>query len=213
MEIKRIEAALGYTFRDPALLRRALTHSSYANEAGEESYERLEFFGDSILSFVVTEHIFSERHGDEGDLSRLRQRVVSEPPLADAAVRLGLADALRVAKNVAVAKSMLADAFEAVTAAIFCDGGLDAARRFVWRNLQKEALHPGAATTDYKSSLQEKTQAKGEKPQYTEISRTGEEHKLRFLVEASALGKSARGEGGNLKDAEQAAAKELLALV
>ena len=137
---------LGYRFRDPRLLEKALTHSSYANEGrhGLESNERLEFLGDSVLGFVAAKYLFEKETGPEGELTKLRAAVVCEKALCSYSRELGLGDYLLLGKGErltggAERPSILADAFEAVIAAMFLDGGLEPVRGFVLRFVEKEA--------------------------------------------------------------------------
>ena len=136
--MQALETKLGYTFRRPALLENALYHSSYANEhraGGITSNERLEFLGDAVLGFVTAGYLFHKDRGPEGELTKLRAALVCEKALHSYSLQLGLGDFLllgRGERNTGGAErpSILADAFEAVTAAIYLDGGLEAARTF-----------------------------------------------------------------------------------
>ena len=155
-----LQAALGWSFRDPALLEHALTHRSYCSEhSGPESNERLEFLGDSVLGFVVTRFVFEEYPAlPEGELAKLRAAVVSAEALAEVATVIGLGAALRLGKGEAASggrqkPSILADAMEAVFAGVYLDGGLDAATSVVLSALEgrvrEQAAGPGGG--DYKT--------------------------------------------------------------
>src|SRR5215470_2814912 len=140
-----LEAALGWTFADPALLELALTHRSYCAEHGiAESNERLEFLGDSVLGFVVTTFVYEQYPAlPEGELAKLRATVVSADTLADLATRVALGPALRLGKGEAASggrekASILSDAMEAVFAAVYLDGGLDAATRVILDALEPD---------------------------------------------------------------------------
>lgn len=222
-ELGAIEAAVGHRFRDGAILARALTHSSFAHEAGEpgRDNERLEFLGDSVLNFLVAEQLYEAFPAlDEGTLSKARAHFVAEPSFAAAARSLGLGAALRLAAGEArsgghAKDSILADAFEAVIAAVLLDGGLEAARGAVRRIFGPAiaALDPAALVAkDPKTALQELAQARDETlPDYRLLSESGPDHEKRFVYEVSACGESATGEGPAKKDAQRAAAAALLA--
>ena len=161
--MSELERKLGYTFRDPELLALALTHSSWAYERGlghKGCNERLEFLGDSILGFVVAEALYNT-YGDkpEGEMTRLRAELVCEASLVESALPLGLGEQLRLSKGEAMGgghqrPSMIADAFEAVLAAIYLDGGEQAARDFLGRTILTKVKMAVAAKQDYKTLLQ-----------------------------------------------------------
>ncbi len=219
--LKALENELGYTFQNPALLDRALTHSSYANERealGDN--ERLEFLGDSVLGFITAEYLFSEHKGvPEGELTRLRAYAVCEKSLDVYAREIGLGDYLLLGKGEERTggrerASVLSDAFEAVIAAIYLDGGMEAAKKFVLR-----FVHPYVEAKpvfkDYKTMLQEVTQKNpGETLEYVLVSESGPDHDKHFEVEvhlnSNVIG---RGSGPSKKKAEQDAAHEALALM
>ena len=219
--LKALENELGYTFQNPALLERALTHSSYANERealGDN--ERLEFLGDSVLGFITAEYLFSEHKGvPEGELTRLRAYAVCEKSLDVYAREIGLGDYLLLGKGEERTggrerASVLSDAFEAVIAAIYLDGGMEPAKKFVLR-----FVHPYVEAKpvfkDYKTMLQEVTQKNpGETLEYVLVSESGPDHDKHFEVEvhlnSNVIG---RGSGPSKKKAEQDAAREALALM
>ena len=216
--LKALENELGYTFQNPALLDRALTHSSYANERealGDN--ERLEFLGDSVLGFITAEYLFSEHKGvPEGELTRLRAYAVCEKSLDVYAREIGLGDYLLLGKGEERTggrerASVLSDAFEAVIAAIYLDGGMEAAKKFVLR-----FVHPYVEAKpvfkDYKTMLQEVTQKNpGETLEYVLVSESGPDHDKHFEVEvhlnSNVIG---RGSGPSKK---KDAAREALALM
>lgn len=220
-KLKALENELGYTFQNPALLDRALTHSSYANERealGDN--ERLEFLGDSVLGFITAEYLFSEHKGvPEGELTRLRAYAVCEKSLDVYAREIGLGDYLLLGKGEERTggrerASVLSDAFEAVIAAIYLDGGMEPAKKFVLR-----FVHPYVEAKpvfkDYKTMLQEVTQKNpGETLEYVLVSESGPDHDKHFEVEvhlnSNVIG---RGSGPSKKKAEQDAAREALALM
>ncbi len=218
--LTKLQALLGVQFRDLALLKRALTHRSAAAKNHFESNERLEFLGDSVLGLVVCETLFRlyPQHS-EGDLAKSKAYVVSETALAEAAKRIGLEEFLVMSVSEAASggrrrRSILADAFEAIIAAVYLDRGIVAARRVV-RNALLETLHAVVIDThrhDFKSALQERTQAAlRQAPLYLIANEEGQEHDKTFLAEA-VLGEViiGTGSGKSKKEAEQAAALDAL---
>ena len=214
---------LGYRFRDPRLLEKALTHSSYANEGrhGLESNERLEFLGDSVLGFVAAKYLFEKENGPEGELTKLRAAVVCEKALCSYSKELGLGNYLLMGKGErltggAERPSILADAFEAVIAAMFLDGGLEPVRGFVLRFVEKEANNQRKRHfKDYKTTLQEIVQQNPEeKLEYVLTGESGPDHSKQFVVEvhlnSNVIG---TGRGRSKKEAEQQAAREALKLM
>ncbi len=224
-----LEEILGYQFQNAALLAQAMTHRSWAHEqvapraqhdARNLHNEALEFLGDSILGLVVADYLFKSYPGaSEGELSRMKHRLVSEPTLAKASTDLRLGDFVRFGRGEEKSggrskHALLADVFEAVTGAIFLDGGLEAAKTFVVLALGPElrAADPiAAAAADPKTSLQEKLQAiRQPGPQYTVIETLGPPHRRMFHVELKWDDGTARGEGPTIKAAEAAAAQAAL---
>lgn len=217
-----LERALGHRFRDVVLISRALTHSSFANESEDaEDNETLEFLGDSALSFLVSEKLFAAFPLEgEGVLSKARSLLVSEGHFAALARRVGLAPLLRLSPSEDRAggrerDARLADAFEAVFAAVLIDGGIEAARAVAGRLFDSDvaALDLGAMLRrDPKTALQERAQADGKPlPVYRLVEETGPPHDRRFVYEVSwGAGESARGEGNSKKDAQRNAADALL---
>jgi ribonuclease-3 len=223
-EASPIEGAMGYRFRAPALLAQALTHRSRAQEEGEAGLgdnESLEFLGDAILGFVVAEWLHAEfPAADEGWKSKVKASLVSRSSLARIAARLGVGEALRLGRGEEKTggrhkQALLADACEALIAAVHLDGGIDAARAFVLRELQPVidlARRPGlltALTGDYKSALQEVLQARqAPPPEYRLVQETGPDHDKRFEVEVVVDGRPLARAGGHAKkQAEQTAAR------
>jgi len=192
----------------------ALTHSSFANENKVNSYERLEFLGDSVLSFIVSEHLFGRFDFSEGELSKIRARIVCENSLRECAERLGLANDMRLSKGEEqtggkTRASILADVFEAVLAAIYIDGGIEATKKFVFDNLANTIQRAvrGEINTDYKTMLQEAVQNINKEAKYVIISEEGAEHNKIFTAELTVDGISiGRGRGKTKKEAEQNAA-------
>jgi ribonuclease-3 len=208
---------LGHAFADGTLLVSALTHRSASQEGGERgSYERLEFLGDAVLGVLAAEWLYRElAEEDEGELSKIKSYLVSEPVLAGFAAELELGGLLRLGVGEERSggrdkPSLLADALEAVIGALYLDGGLEVARRVVTPLLARglEAYHAGAARRDAKTALQERLQGEGgEPPEYRLVATSGPDHQKRFAVECWAAGcLLGRGEGSSKKRAEQAAA-------
>lgn len=213
------EAILGVRFADRDVLRRAITHPSYADtHEAEGDYERLEFLGDAVLGFVVAEHLYAE-HPDvpEGVLSKMRDAAVSGETLAATAEDLGLGAIVLLGKGVRDQGrrrwiSILEDAFEALVAAVFLDAGLPAARSFVLRALAPHLGRNAVPERDAKSVLQETTQGQGRGlPVYTTVVQEGPPHDRSFTVEVTLDGcVLGRGTGATKKDAEKEAAAEAL---
>jgi ribonuclease-3 len=227
--VDQLEQILEYCFRDQELLTQAMTHRSWAHEqvsprAGTHARnlhnEALEFLGDSILGLIVAEYLFrAYPSASEGELSRMKHRLVSAPTLAKTSTQLSLGEFVRFGRGEEKSggrrkHALLADVFEAVTGAIFLDGGIEAARQFVERALGEElrAADPiAAAAADPKTMLQEKLQATHQPgPQYTVVETLGPPHKRMFHVELKWNGGTTRGEGQTIKAAEAAAAQEAL---
>lgn len=207
-------------FADTSRLTHALTHRSAAAENPLGSNERLEFVGDSVISLIICEHLFSHYPDrSEGDLAKARAYVVSEPSLAEAAEIIHLHDFIEMNPAEAAAggrrrRSILSDAFEALMAAVYLECGLDAAKTIVLRLLTPsvESIITDVHKRDYKSSLQEITQASHRiAPLYVIVSEDGSEHDKTFVAHAM-LGEEliGQGEGKSKKEAEQAAAQNAL---
>ncbi len=219
-----LESRLGYNFKDIGLLKNALTHTSYSNEVrhGVTSNERLEFLGDSILSIIVSEHIYNKfPNMPEGELTRLRASLVCEKALCSFARELELGHFLYLGKGEDRGggrdrDSILADAFEAVLAAIYLDGGIEAAKSLVMNFVLREIkIHSDENTKDYKTILQEIIQRNPEESvTYILTGEEGPDHDKRFTVEVH-LNSNVIGEGSgkSKKQAEQMAAKQALSLM
>ena len=214
---------IGYTFREPMLLENALTHSSYANEGnrGLKSNERLEFLGDSVLGFITAGYLFRHGSGQEGELTRLRASLVCEKALSSYARKLGLGECLLLGRGElrgggADRPSILADAFEAVIAAIYLDGGLEPAQAFILPYIKEELSQQRRPQfKDYKTALQEIVQQNPEEQlTYLLVGESGPDHNKQFAVEvhlnSNVIG---TGRGRSKKEAEQQAAREALKLM
>ena len=217
--MKQLEKNIGYHFMDKNLLKTAVTHSSYANEnrGGMAYNERLEFLGDAVLQLITSEKLFKENPDmPEGRMSKQRAALVCEDALAGYSHEIHLGDFMLLGKGEEATggrkrPSILADAFEAVIGAIFLDGGMDNAKKFVRRFLDDAHL----SLKDYKTLLQEIIQKNpGERLSYVVTGESGPDHNKVFNVEvhlnSNVIGK---GTGKSKKQAEQAAAKEALALM
>lgn len=214
--MEALEQTIAYTFRDRSLLRTALTHSSYANEHGCASNERLEFVGDSVLGLVTAQHLYA-RFPDmpEGKMTRLRAELVCEQSLRDVAETLELGRWLLLGRGEESSggrtrHSILADCVEAVIAAIYLDGGMEPAARFITEHvLSKLDDGAGALMRDWKTELQEFIQRKpGRTLSYAMTGESGPDHLKRFSAAVSMNGTViGAGEGRTKKEAEQAAAK------
>jgi ribonuclease-3 len=240
--VAELETALGHAFGSPELLVRALTHRSLAHQRAHENgedpltaagdNERLEFLGDAVLNLVVAEALFAAHpEWHEGELTRVRARLVSRQHMAQVATGIRLGDHLRLSKGeersgLRRKSTVLSDSMEAVMGALFLDGGLEPVRAFARRHVMGEAveqlaeeLRSGAALGNYKSALQERLQAaRSGTPVYRVKSETGPPHRRRFLVEVRIEGEDgghseslARGVGSTKKHAEQDAARRALA--
>jgi ribonuclease-3 len=212
---------ISHWFKDRELLERALTHKSFANEnRGPAHNERLEFLGDAVLGLVISEYLMKNcPDSNEGDLSRLRAAVVSEPALASIAREIGLGSYLLLGRGEEQTggrdkDSLLANCLEALIASIYLDAGNAAVEAFVIRffdeTIKKTCTYRG--TLDYKTELQELCQERLKQlPEYRIVSETGPDHQKQFTVELSAKGEVyGHGTGKSKKEAEQRAAKEAL---
>ena len=222
--MEELEKKLGYTFRDPSLLQGALYHSSYANEhRGQHiaSNERLEFLGDAVLGFVTAEHLY-RKYPDlpEGDLTRIRAALVCEDSLYEVAQSLELGSHLLLGRGEEQGggrqrPSILADATESVFAAVYLDGGMDAARDLIHRVLldkeQEEQVEE--RRRDYKTELQELVQRKSDQIlRYELTGSSGPDHAKEFSFRVTLNGAEiGQGTGHSKKEAEQAAARSALA--
>lgn len=218
--MRELEKKLGYRFRKIGLLEHAMTHSSYANEhraAGITSNERLEFLGDSVLGMVVADYLF-EKHPNmpEGELTRTRAALVCETSLYEVARTLNLGRYLRLGKGEAGGggrsrPSILADATEAMLAAVYLDGGIEPVRTII-RAYILDKEEEKSVDRDYKTALQELVQRHpGQAVSYRLIDETGPDHARVFVMEVSVGEKPVGiGRGRSKKEAEQMSAKAAL---
>ena len=222
--LEDFEKKINYTFKDKKLLFVALSHSSFANEKRKlrHSNERLEFLGDSVLSIVVSQYLFEHfTHLPEGELTKIRASLVCEKSLYEFAKEIDLGEHLFLGKGEENTggrerTSILADAFEAVIAAVFLDGGLEAAKKHILRFIPKDIdSRKSVSFSDHKTILQEIIQKNPEeKVEYKLVGQSGPDHNKAFKVQvclnSNVIG---TGIGKSKKEAEQMAAKEALELM
>ena len=227
-ELKELESRLGYAFTNLQLLERALTHSSFSyeqksssREETAENYEILEFLGDSILGFLISEHLFrSHPSRTEGELSKIRSFLVSANHLASLSRELDLGPFLRLGHGEEKTggrekKTLLADLFESLVAAIYLDGGFEPTRRFVFQRFGsrlEEIAQEQLDFQDHKSLLQEELHARGfTEPSYRVVEELGPDHLKKFVVEVHIGSKClAAASGKSKKEAQQKAAGRAL---
>ncbi len=226
-ELAALQKTIGYHFSNPAILEHALSHLSFCNEqenlTQESSYERLEFLGDAILEFLISEALYlafpDER---EGGLTKMRTAWVNEKQLSRMARLINLGDYIRLGRGETVQggcrkNSILSDVYEALVAAVFLDGGIDAARKFIAAQFTglPYGLPDHEDNQDYKSHLQEQLQQHNYPlPNYRLLETEGPDHKRIFQVEvASGVTVMGVGRGSSKKKAEQLAAREALAFL
>ena len=220
-ELAALEQRLGHRFADRALLDRALTHTSHAHQESEEGAqhnEPLEFLGDSVLGLVVADLLHRrDPAGAEGRKSKARAHLVAAASLAGKAAGLALPELLRLGRGEEKTGgrkkvSLWADAYEAVIAALYLDGGFEVAYRFVAREFADELGNAASASVDHKSALQELLQARGEPvPEYAVLAEEGPSHRRAFRVECRINGRAvSEATGSSKKAAQQEAARRAL---
>lgn len=220
--LNEFEKVIGYKFKNQKLLFEALSHSSYANEKNCHSNERLEFLGDSVLSIVVSDYLYRHfMHLPEGELTRVRASLVCEKALYEFSNQIRLSDFILLGKGETRSQgnkrpSILSDAFEALIAAIYLDGGIEAARTHIMRFMPDNIISEKKdSNDDYKSILQEIIQRNPEENvEYRLVGESGPDHDKKFTVRvmlnSNVIGE---GTGKSKKNAEQTAAKEALELM
>lgn len=217
MNTAEIEKIIGYTFKDSSLLERAFTHSSYAHDNGIISNEQLEFLGDGLLGFIVAQRLYAT-DSSEGEMTVKRSKIVSREPLCAVMQRTNLAEHIRFGQSVdkqPKGVKVVSDAFEALLAAVFLDGGLPCAESVVDKLLGSEIesiISGGAAARNYKGDLQEYVQKyKLGEIVYGHTETSGSAHNPHFTVTVTVNGEvCGTGNGSKLKDAEQLAAAAAL---
>lgn len=218
--LKKLEKSIGYTFQNKELLKKALTHTSYAYENKVESNEKLEFLGDSILEFISSKYLYLHYPKlKEGEMTKVRAEVVCEESLHKVAKKHNFSDFLYTGKSEYACHgnekpAIMADSVEAVIAAIYFDGGLEEAEKFIVNNL-KDAIEKSTKNVgmkDHKTVLQEKLQQNGDVCiRYTVIGTSGPDHDKTFFVKVECDGKElATGKSKTKKGAEMNAAKKAL---
>ena len=226
--LKELQRRLDYSFKDQALLERALTHSSFAYEIKSgsegkvaEDYESMEFLGDAILGFLISEHLFlSHPSLREGELSKIRSFLVSANHLASLSQELDLGAFLRLGRGEEKTggrkkKALLADLFESLIAAVYLDGGFEPTRRFVLSQFSsrlKEIAEEHLDFQDRKSLLQEELHSQGfTEPTYRVVEEFGPDHSKQFVIEVNIEDKLlAKASGRSKKEAQQRAAAKAL---
>ncbi len=220
MKLGELEKSIGYTFRKTNLLKKALTHTSYANDNNTESNEKLEFLGDSILEYVSSEMLYTKYELlKEGEMTKVRAAVVCESSLYAIAKKHNFSDFLYLGKSEQKSKgkyrpAVLADAVEAIIAAIYLDGGMKPTKKFIEENLDEtiNIATKNVGSKDYKTVLQEKLQKNGDvKIKYEIIKEDGPDHNKTFETKLCCDGEIlSYGRGKSKKEAEMNAAKEAL---
>lgn len=223
MNLVELEQKIKYEFKDKELLKKALTHTSYAYERNIDSNEKLEFLGDSILEFISSEYLYLNFPKlKEGEMTKVRATVVCESSLYKIAKKLEFGSFLYLGKSELASggndrPAILADSVEAVIAAMYLDGGLEPAKIFIIENLASEieAASKNVGLKDYKTVLQEKLQMHGDvKIEYIIISEKGPDHDKTFEAEVSCNNKKlATGTGKTKKQAEMRAAEKALEVI
>ena len=223
--MSEFEERIGYTFANPDLLERALTHKSYSHEAKNDVVrhnETFEFLGDSVLGFIVSDLLFRKFPAlDEGALSKMKAYLVSATSLAAKARHYGMGDVIRLGigeeKTGGRKKdSLLANLFEALIAAVYLDGGIEPVRSLIEKSFADDIRsidENDLLFQDYKTALQELAQGRGfSLPEYNVIDEVGPDHDKTFVVEVKVGRLASRGEGSSKKEAQQQAAKNALEL-
>ena len=218
--INELEEKLKYTFKNKELIKQALIHKSYAHEYNVENNERLEFLGDTILNMTVTEYLFlNPKKISEGNMTKIRSEIICEDCLYEAACRIGYGEHLLLGCGEEKTgghnkSSILSDAFEAITAAIYLDGGIENAKKYILDNLQDdiEKAISKIGRKDSKTALQEILQEKGTvKIDYVVVKESGPEHSKTYEVVVKAHNKIlGQGKGKSIKEAEQEAARQAI---
>ena len=221
-DIDGAEQSIGYSFKDKLLLRKCFTHSSFAHENKCEDNEKLEFFGDAVLEFIVTEYLVSEVDGDEGKLTLERANMVSKTPLINIVKKLKMGNYILFGKGMASdggEEKLYSSLYEAVVAGIYIDGGITKAKDFVKRTLiaeyKKQVGKTKKKELDNKTKLQEYVQKKKiGSISYETLSKTGPDHNPEFKVALLLNGTVvAEGKGKSIKTAEQKVAGEGLKIL
>lgn len=221
-DIGSVESKIGYSFRDKILLRQCFTHASYANEHGENDNELLEFFGDSIMEFVVTEYLYKRALGDEGKLTKIRAEIVSREPLLRVVKELGLKEHVLLGrgqgKSANLDEKLYSSVYEALVAGIYKDGGMVAVKKFIKDTIiadyerRESRKQTPKVKCEYKNALQEYVQKnKLGTISYETLGKKGPDHSPEFRAAVLLNGtRLAEGKGKSKKAAESAAAESAL---
>lgn len=206
----QIEQKIGYTFKDKGLLKICFTHSSYTNEHGGQNNERLEFLGDSILSFLVSDFLYKKSQDSEEIMTNKRKATVEDLSLYNAVKILDIEKYIIAGgKGENIGKKAIPSLLEALVAGIYLDGGIEAAEKFVMQKLMPNVDY--TKDTNYKGALQEYLQGKKkELPKYEKIGESGQSHSPEFTIKVEAEGVIGVGKGKSIRQAEQNAAKAVL---
>lgn len=223
MNLEDFEKEIGYTFKNKSLLKKALTHSSYAYENKVESYERLEYLGDSILEFISSKYLYTNyKKLAEGEMTKVRAYSVCEDSLYEVALKHNFSDFLYLGKSeqyskIGTRKAILADTVEAIIAAIYLDSNLENAEKFIIENIKEQIEYASnhVGLKDYKTVLQEKLQIDGDVSiKYNIISESGPDHNKEFTAEVVINNKKMQtGTGKSKKLAEMEAARKTLEML
>ena len=217
MEYKELEEEIKYEFKNKELLKTALTHTSYANEAGVDSYERLEYLGDAVLELIMSEYLYKNTDEPEGKMTKLRSYYVCENALYEYSIRLGLNEFLllgngELERDGKHNRAIVADIFESFIGAMFLDLGIEQVKSFIYKNviplIENKSLD---FVNDYKSVLQELVQTDKKSLEYVIVNETGPAHEKEFSVVVK-IDDIVYGSGTahSKKEAEQQAAKDAL---
>lgn len=221
-KIEELEKSIGYKFKNKKLLQTALTHTSYAYENKVKSNERLEYLGDSILEFISSKYLFENFNNlSEGEMTKVRAYAVCEDSLYKIAMKHNFSDFLYLGKSEkmshSIKKALTADSVEAVIAAIYLDGGIESAEKFILENIieQIEFASKNVGMKDFKTVLQEELQKNGEVSiKYNLLKEEGPDHAKIFTVDVECNGKKlAIGTGKSKKKAEMEAAEKALKII
>ena len=210
LDVQQIEQKIGYVFSDKELLKTAFTHVSFAKANGCADNERLEYLGDAVLELLITERQYYDSISTEGAMTKSRQRLVSKQPLKEAIQRMDVAQYLRfLGGKDNVGDKTVSSLYESLLAAIYLDGGMEAARAFVGR-------HPLVQTersSNHKGDLQEYLQKQGKQLPVYRFQKQGPDNAPTFFCEVLADGVKGQGSGATKREAEQLAARQLLELL
>ena len=221
-DIDGCEEKIGYSFKNKMLLRQCFTHASYGNEHGENDNELLEFFGDSIIQFVVTEYLYKEAFGDEGKLTKIRADLVSKQPLLDMIKKLGLSEFVLLGRGQSKSfnqdEKLFSSVYEALVAGIYLDGGMTAVKKFITNTLIAEFEKKSTKKVKVKIKCQSKSQlqeyvqkSKMGSINYETLSKKGPDHAPEFRCAVLLNGsRIAEGKGKSIRVAEAAAAESAL---